>query len=79
MHARVHQCTNASCAKATLLAGFAFAQLTGYEYDEPDEGYFTFEQLTALGIAHISEDASARGVAGWSWLTWTKQILQVHY
>ena len=57
------------CAKATLLAGFAFAQLTGYEYDEPDEGYFTFEQLTAMGIAHISEDASARGVAGWSWLT----------
>ena len=76
---QMHQCTNASCAKATLLAGFAFAQLTGYEYDEPDEGYFTFEQLTALGIAHISEDASARGVAGWSWLTWTKQILQVHY
>ena len=74
------QCTNASmhqCAKATLLAGFAFAQLTGYEYEPPDEGYFTLEQLTALGIAHISEDASARGVAGWSWLTWTKQILQV--
>lgn len=63
--------------QATLLAGFAFAQLTGYEYDDPDEGYFTFEQLDALGIGHTSEDASQRGIAGWSWLTWTKQILQL--
>ena len=63
--------------QATLLAGFAFAQLTGYEYDEPDDGYFTLTQLEALGIGHVGEDASARGVAGWSWLTWTKQLLQL--
>ena len=68
----MHQCT-----QATLLAGFAFAQLTGYEYDDPDEGFFTTEQLDAMGIGHTIEDASQRGVAGWSWLTWTKQILQV--
>lgn len=63
--------------QATLLAGFAFAQLTGYEYDDPDEGFFTTEQLDAMGIGHTIEDASQRGVAGWSWLTWTKQILQL--
>ena len=63
--------------QATLLAGFAFAQLTGYEYDEPDEGYFTLAQLEALGIGHVSQDASARGIEGWSWLTWVEQLLQL--
>lgn len=63
--------------QATLLAGFAFSQLTGYSYIEPTEGYFTKEQLETLGVHDNDADGTLKGVVGWSWLTWVSQILQL--
>ena len=39
------------CTQATLLAGFAFSQLTGYDYIHPEDGYFSESTLSAMGIA----------------------------
>ena len=66
---------SAVSTQATLLAGFAFAQLTGYTYYDPQEGYFTLSQFEALGIGHVFEEETEytgrpgdqRGIAGWTW------------
>ena len=63
--------------QATLLAGFAFAQLTGYSYIEPYGGYFSKKQLDVIGIGHAVNDPDDGGIGTWSWYTWLTQLCQL--
>ena len=63
--------------QATLLAGFAFAQLTGYEYIEPEDGFLSYETLNSMGIGHAAISNTDRGIGHWTWYTWLMQIVQL--
>ena len=63
--------------QATLLAGFAFAQLTGYDYIEPEDGFLSFETLNSMGIGHAAITPEDRGIGYWTWYTWFMQLVQL--